>query len=782
MGHCGRVVHYAVNTFLRRVDNSVAKQQQLSLNSFLINLGDWMVDTRDNNLMLEIKELRVGFRSVVGATRAVNGLSLDVRRGEIVGLVGESGCGKSVTGRSVLGLVPTPPGVYESGEIWVRTHEGTIDVFPLLRNKRQMRRIRGRDVSMIFQEPMRSLHPMMTIGSQITEGILEHEAIDKKEAVKRTVDMLELVALPDADGLLNRYPHELSGGMRQRVMIALALACRPQLLIADEPTTALDVTIQAQILDLLTDLRESLGMSVLLITHNMGVVANTSDRVAVMYLGRIVEMGTVEEVFERPSHPYTQGLLASMPSLFGEPKTHLRSLKGVVPELAQVPQGCVFADRCSCAMIQCAEHPPTISVSTEHKVACWLYAIPEMHAGAAVPMRRPVNQYIISEKSAGTSAAIQHELRTDLKVVVQPLTLESSVLNSAREVQNTQVAVENLVLHYPISRGILGRRVGAVRAVDGLDLSIHVGETLGLVGESGCGKTSVGRLITRLVDPTAGTVFFRVNDRLKDITQLSQKEMKAIRRRMGMVFQDPLSSLNPRMNIRDVVGEPLMLHRIAKGRAVNERVGELLQMVGLRPEHQNRFPHAFSGGQRQRIAIARALATDPRFIVADESVSSLDVSVQSQILNLLLELQQQLHLSMLFIAHDIAVVRHVSDRMAVMYLGKIVELGPAKEICSDPAHPYTEALLASILLPIPRPRPVRGIVRGELPDPTNPPSGCRYHTRCAYSKDICRAKEPSLVLVEGCPNRLAACHFSSQLCLSGVGDLKMPTNKAESAV
>ena len=723
-----------------------------------------MNNASDSDKVLDIRNLEVSFRSIAGTTRAVNGVSLDVRSGEIVGLVGESGCGKSVTIRSIVGLVPSPPAVFEDGEIWLRTRRGMTETLSLYKNMKALRQIRGRDVSMIFQEPMRSVHPMMTIGQQITEGILEHEVVDPAEAYDRTVEMLDLVGLPNPAGQMNRYAYELSGGMRQRALIALALVCHPQLLLADEPTTALDVTIQAQILELIKDLRERMNMSVLLITHNMGVVANLADRISVMYLGKIMESGTVEEVFKEPAHPYTQGLLASMPSLFSQPKTHLQSLRGVVPELTLLPEGCVFADRCPHVMPKCDETPPVVELRADHSAACWLYAdVGESHG--------PDDSATALPSLSGESTQVASVRNADVIPLSRSEPAPHAAQTLSTENDGVQLQIENVALHYPILRGVLRRQVGTVRAVDGVDLTIRRGETLGLVGESGCGKTSVGRLVTRLVEPSAGRIHYGADGQLEEITHISQKEMKRVRRSMGMVFQDPLSSLNARMNVRNIVGEPLMLHQMAKGRAVDDRVGELLEMVGLRAEHQSRFPHAFSGGQRQRIAIARALATEPSFLVADEPVSALDVSVQAQILNLLLDLQQRLNLSMLFIAHDIAVVRHISDRIAVMYLGKIVELGNAREICVRPVHPYTEALLASIPLPMPGLETLREMPKGDLPDPANPPTGCRFHTRCPYSQPICAQEEPALRTFADDADHYGACHFQDELHLQGVEEV-----------
>lgn len=722
-----------------------------------------MNNAPDSDKVLDIRDLQVSFRSIAGTTRAVNGVSLDVRSGEIVGLVGESGCGKSVTIRSIVGLVPSPPALFESGEIWLRTRRGLAETLSLHKDMKALRQIRGRDVSMIFQEPMRSVHPMMTIGKQITEGILEHEVVDPAEAYDRTVEMLDLVGLPNPAGQMGRYAHELSGGMRQRALIALALVCHPQLLLADEPTTALDVTIQAQILDLIRDLRERMSMSVLVITHNMGVVANLADRISVMYLGKIMETGTVEEVFKEPAHPYTQGLLASMPSLYSQPKTRLQSLRGVVPELALVPKGCVFADRCPHVMPKCDETPPVVELRADHSAACWLFD--DVGESPGPDARTTLTSLSADEKqddSVQSAEAVPLFKSDQASDAAQTQVADSDAV---------QLQIENVALHYPILRGLLRRQVGTVRAVDGVDLAIRQGETLGLVGESGCGKTSVGRLVTRLVEPSAGRIRFGTDGHLEEITHISQKEMKRVRRSMGMVFQDPLSSLNARMNVRNIVGEPLMLHQMARGRAVDDRVGELLELVGLRAAHQSRFPHAFSGGQRQRIAIARALATEPSFLVADEPVSALDVSVQAQILNLLLSLQERLNLSMLFIAHDIAVVRHVSDRIAVMYLGKIVELGSASEICDRPVHPYTEALLASIPLPIPELETQREMPTGELPDPANPPTGCRFHTRCPYSQPICAQEEPLLRPIADAVDHFGACHFQDELQLQGIEEI-----------
>ncbi len=727
--------------------------------------------------ILEIRDLRVRFDSIVGTTRAVNGVDLTVRRGEIHGLVGESGCGKSVTARSVAGLVPSPPAIFESGTVVLNTRSGRVDVLKVRNDERALRAIRGSDVSMIFQEPMRSLHPMMTVGSQILEAILAHEGSGAAKALTRAETMLDLVGLPQPQRLLSRYPHELSGGMRQRVMIALALVGSPQLLLADEPTTALDVTIQAQILDLLSSLSQRLDMSVLLITHDLGVVATTADRVSVMYLGTIIETGTVFDIFETPKHPYTRGLLRSIPSLVGEPKTPLASLPGVVPELAHAPVGCVFADRCPYCVPKCLEYPPPMVGSASHQVACWLCSSKTRveSRGTTFSTGLDNGQHGTQDHSLDRTRS-RGEQSAGMREGQKPAP-KSAVFHESEPSRDDSVKLRTrgLSLYYPIFRGVFRRRVGVIRAVDSLDLTIRKGEVLGLVGESGCGKTSVGRLLTRLARPTDGSVEFAVDGHLLDISSASEKELKGIRRHMGMVFQDPLSSLDPRMSVRDIVGEPLMLHSVAHGKGVDSRVGELLESVGLRSEHQRRFPHAFSGGQRQRIAVARSLALQPEFLVADEPVSALDVSVQSQVLNLLMELQQSLRLTMLFIAHDIAVVRHVSDRVAVMYLGRLVEIGDTEHVCCEPFHPYTEALLASIPLPVPGRDVHRVGIRGDLPDPAHPPSGCPFHTRCPYSQEICVSEQPALRPLRDDPGHLCACHFRDELHLKGVRELTRST-------
>ncbi|MCR9074238.1 MAG: dipeptide ABC transporter ATP-binding protein [Alphaproteobacteria bacterium] len=589
--------------------------------------------------LIEVRDLRVHFPVESGVLKAVDGVSWHIDRGETLAIVGESGSGKSVTALSLLRLTELGGGQIASGEIEFCRKSGEIvdlvqQPLPVLRD------IRGNEISMIFQEPMTSLNPVFTIGFQIVEAIRLHQGKSAREADKLALDMLEFVRMPEARKRLGEYPHQLSGGMRQRAMIAMALACRPALLIADEPTTALDVTIQAQILDLIKSLQREIGMAVLFITHDMGVVAEVADRVVVMLGGEKVEEGTTEEIFHTPRHPYTKALLDAVP--------RLGAMRGQ-------PQPMKF---------------PNLDYRAE--------------TGGTVVAR------------VAAAAPTQWAVAPDAAPLLE---------------------VDGLVTRFAVGGGLLGKPKAAVHAVENISFSLGVGETLALVGESGCGKSTTARTILRLQEPTRGKVVFGG----RDITKLGRGAMESVRRQMQMIFQDPFASLNPRLSVRDLIGEPLRIHRLVSGQALQDRVAELLRRVGLGPEHAPRYPHEFSGGQRQRICIARALALNPNLIVADEAVSALDVSIQAQIVNLMLDLQAEFGISYLFVSHDLAVVERISHRVAVMYLGQIVELGPRAAVFEDPQHPYTRKLMSAVPVADPRQRRTElRLMTDEIPSPLKP--------------------------------------------------------------
>jgi peptide/nickel transport system ATP-binding protein len=659
--------------------------------------------------LLEVEDLHVHFETSRGTVRAVEGLSFEVARGEVVAIVGESGSGKSVSALAIMRLLPRLTG-RTRGRI---SFEGKslLDL-----TDEEMREIRGRDISMIFQEPMTSLNPLLTIGLQITEPLTIHLGMNAAEARARAIELLTLVGIPDPESRLEQYPHQFSGGMRQRVMIAIGLACNPKLVIADEPTTALDVTIQAQILELMKDLSRKLDIALIVITHNLGVVARYADRVIVMYAARMAEQGQSEAVFHRPRHPYTLGLLRSVPRLDRPRGARLETIEGLVPNLADAPPGCRFAPRCPFRIPKCDDEPPLYPTDTGGVSRCHRHA--EIAEGK-----------IVWAASATGGAQTQTE-RTGAVLEVRGLTK-----------------------HFPV-RARIGNKTVVVRAVEDVNFSIQPGETLGLVGESGCGKTTVGRLILRLEQPTRGEIFFEDTN----LTTASAAQLKAMRRKIQVIFQDPYSSLNPRMTVGQIIGEPLHVYKISPdAKAAGERVAELLNQVGLRPELAERYPHQLSGGQRQRVGIARALAMEPSFIVCDEAVSALDVSIQGQIINLLEDLQRRLGLAYLFIAHDLAVVRHISMRVVVMYFGRVMEVADRDTIYADALHPYTKVLLDAAPIPDPTVEKARAprLIKGELPSHTAPPAGCVFNTRCPMASQECREIIPPLV--EKRPGHFAAC-------------------------
>jgi peptide/nickel transport system ATP-binding protein len=665
--------------------------------------------TDANEPLLRVDDLHVHFETGRGAVRAVEGLNLEVRRGEVVAIVGESGSGKSVTALAIMRLLPP---------LTARTRGSIVfDGKPLLKlpNDR-MREIRGRDISMIFQEPMTSLNPLLTIGMQITEPLIIHLGMNEAQARARAIELMQLVGISDAAGRLDQYPHQFSGGMRQRVMIAIGLACNPKLIIADEPTTALDVTIQAQILELMKDLSRKLNIALIVITHNLGVVARYADRVIVMYAARMVEQGSAAAVFHTPRHPYTLGLLRSVPRLDRARGAKLETIEGLVPNLADAPPGCRFAPRCPFRIEICAQEPPLFPTDTGGLSRCHRH-----EEIAAAKITWTSNQSIGQEPAARDA---------------RPL-----------------LSVRGLTKHFSV-RARFGQKPAVVRAVEDVSFSISPGETLGLVGESGCGKTTIGRMILRLEEPTSGEIVF---DGVNLLTA-SPVQMHSIRRKIQVIFQDPYSSLNPRMTVGQIVGEPLHVYKLVDDRkAAETRIAELLGQVGLRPELKERYPHQLSGGQRQRVGIARALALEPSFIVCDEAVSALDVSIQGQIINLLEDLQQRLGLAYLFIAHDLAVVRHISMRVVVMYFGRVMEVADRNTIYRGALHPYTKALLDAAPVPDPTIEKARAprLIQGELPSHLSPPTGCVFNTRCPLASQECREVVPPLE--EKRPGHCAAC-------------------------
>ncbi len=655
-----------------------------------------------NTPLLQIKDLHTDIEIRNGVVRALSGVDLHVNPGETLGIVGESGSGKTMTALSLMGLLPQG-GKVSSGSIILDGQDLT--KMPL----HLKRKMRGTKVGMIFQDPLTSLNPTMKIGLQVCEPLRVHEKLSKRAALARAVEILKRVGMPRPEVVINNYPHQLSGGMRQRVMIAMALVCKPRILIADEPTTALDVTTQMQILDLIDELRDEYKMGVILITHDLGVVAGHTDRVAVMYAGRIVETAPTKTLFTEPKHRYTSSLMAALPERALAAGTKLFSIPGAPPSLTNLPKGCRFAARCLWATDECRAGYPDLNGDENHTFSCF-HPVQEGDESPAVLQGKL--ESTSAEEVASDVPQISHEVLLDVK-------------EASREYESA-------------GSGFFKREKGVVSAVDRVSITVKKGETYGLVGESGCGKSTVGRLIAGLEPPSGGAI--ELDGR--DLAKLKGRDAVRIHRDVQMMFQDSYAAMDPRMRIDQILAEPMSIQKTGNARQIAERIMEILEQVGLTEEILDRYPHEFSGGQLQRIGFARSLTLAPDLIVADEPVSALDVSVQAQVLNLMKDLQQELGLSYLFISHDLAVVQYMADRIGVMYLGRIVEEGPAHEVVKNPKHPYTKALIDSIPVPDPEFQHDESAIKltGEPPSAVNPPEGCRFRPRCPFAGEECKVQ------------------------------------------
>ena len=673
--------------------------------------------------LLDVRDLRTYFDTDAGVVRAVDGVSFQVFPGETLGIVGESGSGKSVTALSIIRLLQEQSRI-ASGKIVFRER----DIVAM--DEDDVRALRGDKIAMVFQDPMTSLNPVRRISDQLVEAMVIHGRHDRPSALRRAIDLLGRMGITAPERAIAGFPHQFSGGMRQRVMLAMGFSNEPVLLLADEPTTALDVTIQAQILDLLRELNADFSAAIVLISHDLGVIANVCSRVVVMYGGEVVEEGSTEALLADPKHPYTWALLNAAPRLDrntpGEKR--LTTIEGTPPDPLNWPKGCRFAARCPFRIEKCDEHPDLLPVGEARRSRCWVTQM-----GQNLPRRSQTHAAQAPDVMLAEAA---------LATPPEPI-----------------LELRNLVKHFPVPKETPFSRQQVVHAVDGVDLTVYRGETVGLVGESGCGKSTLARLIARIHTPDSGSMTFEG----REIAFATPAQMRPLRRRMQMIFQDPYASLNPRMMVEQILAEPVRFHGLAADEAgLRLRVNELLSLVGLTASAARKFPHEFSGGQRQRISIARALAVAPEFIIADEPISSLDVNIQAQIINLLIDLQERLNLTYLFIAHDLAVVKHISDRIVVLYLGKVMEIATSAALFAAPLHPYTRSLISAVPIPdvaVERIRQ-RHLLQGEPPSALNPPSGCRFRTRCPLARDICAQQTPPLI--EHRPGQWAACHFAGQ--------------------
>ena len=657
------------------------------------------IQTRIDADMLQVRELHTHFFTETGVVKAVNGVSFDLAAGERIAIVGESGSGKSAMAMSLIRLLAWP-GQVVGGSV---TLDGR-DLMTL--DEARLNRLRGKVVGTVFQDPMSSLDPVMRISDQMIPPMQRHLALPRREARSEAIRWLDKVGIPDAARRIDAFPFEMSGGMRQRVMIAMALCCRPKLVIADEPTTALDVTIQAQIVELLKTLTAEMGTAMLFITHDLGLVARFASKIAVMYAGRIVEQGPTREVFDAARHPYTQSLLRTIPPVSGERRARLLQIDGFPPDMRSPPTGCAFRDRCRAAHERCVRATPELEArGPGHSAACFLRR-GLLDAPEPIDAAPPRRNAFTPQKPVGKNV----------------------------------MEINNLRKHFVKRSPLPWVEPQVLRAVNGVSLRLRRGETLGVVGESGCGKSTIARMLLGLDAPTEGEIF------IEGVAQ--------------MVFQDPYSSFNPKMKIFDIIAEPLVVTKRGTKAEREERVRRLIEQVGLEQSYLRRYPSQLSGGQRQRVGVARALALDPSVVVADEPTSALDVSVRAQIINLLCDLKAELGVSFVFISHDLSTVRYVSDRIAVMYLGEVVEYGAAEEVFADPRHPYTQALLDAVPSPDPAREAGRAVtlIPGELPSPFAIPPGCPFASRCPKATDLCRAEKPSFPSHR--ESHAAACHHA----------------------
>jgi peptide/nickel transport system ATP-binding protein len=694
--------------------------------------------------LLDVQGMRVTYHTHMGALQALYDVDFYINPGEIVGIVGESGCGKSTIASALLRLLP-PNGEITAGHIIFQGQD------QLKLDAEELRKMRGHDMAMIFQDPMTSLNPVFTVGSQLLDVQKAHSNGKMRERGRmrrRAIEMLTTVGIPDAAERFDHYPHQFSGGMRQRIMIAMALMSEPALLIADEATSALDVTLEAQILELIKELRDSYGTAVLFISHDLGVIAQLCDRVIIMYCGSVVEHGDVHSIYANPQHPYTRMLLDAIPS-HKQRGERLATIPGLVPSLSALPTGCKFADRCPCSQPVCKQEEPRYLALHGRHVRCHIYDPESGYANLQQPQplfaKKPVG--IIEPECFAPAGEGQSEIRGE------------------QSETDHIVRLENLSTFFTEGQNIidkmLGRSSGAVHAVDGVDLVINEGEVVGLVGESGSGKTTIGKTILRLVAATDGKIFFSS----QDIVTTGRSDLRRLRRQMQMIFQDPYSSLSPRLTVSYLLREPYIIHGIQK--KDRKSVSELLAMVGLSDEQASKYPHELSGGQARRVGIARALALEPRFLIADEPTSGLDVSAAASILNLMKDLANNLGLTYLIITHNLNLVAYISTKVVVMYLGKFVEMGPTQQVLGSPKHPYTQALLAANAEPDPSHRRGRQrlLLVGEIPSPKNPPKGCRFHTRCPFVKEKCSIEEPVMELTAS--DHAAACHYWREIAGRG---------------